>query len=68
MEAFEFQAATQGGVIKIPEKYRKDIAKTVKVIILNEADIDIKKTSAFPYFAVDTTGYKFNRYEANERL
>jgi len=67
MEAFEFQAATQGGIIRIPEKYRKNIANTVKVIILNEADMVIKKDTAFPYFAVDTTDYKFNREEANER-
>ena len=72
MEAYEFQTAVNDGVIRIPVKYRNKLSGKVKVILMRENDIrkktNNKKTKAdFPYFAIDTTGYVFNREEANER-
>ena len=67
MEAFEFQTTVQEGVIKIPEKLIKKLTRNIKVIIMTEEENKVPSDSAFPYFAIDTTGYKFNREEANER-
>jgi len=74
MEAYEFQATLIDGIIRIPVEYRNKLFGNVKVILIQEnvsgksADNkDLAKENPFPYFAVDTTGYVFNREEANER-
>jgi len=72
MESYEFKTSLNDGIIRIPIEFREKIfknAKNVKVIIIpdiNEEELNIKKIP-FPYFAVDTTGYVFDREEANER-
>jgi hypothetical protein len=68
MLACEFQAIANNGFIKIPDEYKSFISRNLKVILLSEGTAG-KKTnkSFFPYFAVDTTNYVFNREEANER-
>lgn len=73
MLAYEFQAAVNDGIIYIPAEYKNKVADKVKVIILSEETIERSddnknnKKASFPYFAVDTTGYFFDREEANER-
>ena len=67
MEAFEFQATTQDGVIRIPEEYIKSVPQRVKVIVLADKIEQGGEQMPFPYFGVDTTGYVFDREEANER-
>ena len=66
MQAFEFKTMVQDGVIRIPNKYLKKIPQKIKVIVLAET-FEKDNTYPFPYFAVDTTGYIFDRDEANER-
>ena len=72
MESYEFKTSLNDGIIRIPIELREKIyknAKNIKVILIPEVDeeeINTKKSS-FPYFAVDTTGYVFDREEANER-
>ena len=70
MVAYEFKTTLHDGVIQIPAEYRNMIMGNVKIIIVQE-DETIKlinnQESSFPFFAVDTTGYVFNRDEANER-
>ena len=66
MQAFEFQTTTQGEFIRIPDRYVKKIPKKIKVIVLADK-IEQEESAPFPYFAVDTTGYVFDREEANER-
>jgi len=66
MQAFEFQATAQDGIIRIPDKYVKKIPQKIKVIVLADK-IEKEEKVLFPYFAVDTTGYVFDREEANER-
>jgi len=72
MEAFEFNATPENGIIKIPEKYRKRITSGVKVIILitekngSKKNVLVKSDLLAPP-AYDTTGWKFNREEANAR-
>ncbi|MCL2020049.1 MAG: hypothetical protein FWG70_09875 [Oscillospiraceae bacterium] len=67
MEAFEFQTIVKDGIIRVPEKFTKRLAKNIKVIILTEKEKTTADSPAFPYFAVDTDGYVFDREEANER-
>jgi len=69
MEAYEFQTALNDGIIRIPAEFRNKISGNVKVILIQEKTEGKKmpKKPAFPYFAVDTTGYVFDREEANER-
>jgi len=73
MQAYEFYATPENGVIKIPEQYKDKITSGVKVILLEEKD-RIKKIEdgqeKSPQFlppVYKTKGWKFNRDEANER-
>ena len=75
IESYEFKASLSDGIIRIPIEFREKImnnVKNVKVVLIpdinNEATgATTVKKSKFPYFAVDTTGYAFDREEANER-
>ncbi|MCL2095329.1 MAG: hypothetical protein FWH10_00320 [Oscillospiraceae bacterium] len=66
MRAYEFQTFVHNGIIPIPDEYKKKIISKIKVIVLTEESVPDKK-SLFPDFTIDTTGYKFDREEANER-
>ena len=75
MQAYEFYAKPENGIIEIPEKYRKRISSDVKVIILDikpwkfdreEATARRKSDVLLPPI-LDTKGWKFSREEANER-
>jgi len=65
-QAFEFQATAQDGFIRIPDRYVKKIPQKIKVIVLTDK-IEKEEHSPFPYFAVDTAGYVFDREDANAR-
>jgi hypothetical protein len=74
MEAYEFQTALSDGVIQIPIEYRNKLSGKVRVILMQDDVIPKNRENrealskiGFPYFAIDTTGYVFNREEANER-
>jgi len=68
MEAYEFQAAVNDGVINIPAEYRNKLYGKIKVILLSEnPDNKRVKKAPIPYFGVETKGYVFDRDEANER-
>ena len=66
MQAFEFQTTVQDGYIRIPDNYVKTIPQKIKVIVLAESASE-KKLDPFPFFGVDTTGYVFDREDANAR-
>ena len=75
MQAYEFYAKPEKGMIEIPERYRNRISSDVKVIILDikswevdgeEANARRKSDLLLPPI-LDTKGWKFNREEANER-
>ena len=75
MQAYEFYAVPENGVIQIPEQYKNRITTEVKVIILEKKSqeldgdkINIKKKSdlLLPP-TMNTKDWKFNREEANER-
>lgn len=67
MQAYEFQAITQNGFIRIPDEYVEKMPPTVKVIVLAQEKLKIEKRSQFPDFEIDTTGFTFDREAANER-
>ena len=68
MLAYEFQTALKDGIIQIPAEIQNKMFGKVKVILMSEEVSRMEREeSTFPYFAVDTTGYVWNREEANER-
>ena len=67
MEAHEFLITSKNEVIKTPDEYEKSINAKEKVNILAEERPVTNKKSVFPDFTVDTTVYRFDREEANER-
>jgi len=62
MQAFEFQATARDGVIPIPDEYVDGMPPIFRVIVM-----PVENEKEFPYFAIDTTNYIFDREEANER-
>ena len=71
MQAVEFNATVENGVIPIPNQYRDTFSDNVKVIVRTEEkfpqDSINKKKKKIHYIGIDMTGYKFDREEANAR-
>jgi hypothetical protein len=75
MQAYEFYATPQNGVITIPDDYKHLITDTITVIILekkpwkfNREEANARrKTDLLPSPTLKTKGFKFDREEANER-
>ena len=75
MQAYEFYAKPENGVIPIPEQYKNLITDNVMVIILekqpwkfNREEANARrKTDLLPPPVLKTKGFKFDREEANER-
>ena len=73
MQAIEFEADTENGIVRIPETYKNWYNRNIKVILLYEAQA--KKASDasdkqelmnfFNRFDADLSGYRFDRDEAN---
>ena len=59
----------ENGIIKIPQKYQKNIDKKCKIIVIIETKTNTKKPSKRKLSApmLDTKGFKFDREEAHER-
>ncbi len=75
MQAYEFYAMPENGIIQIPEEYRNRITTGVKVILLEDTPWKFGKGEAKGQNKSDlllpptmsTKGWKFSREEANER-
>lgn len=75
MNAIEFEAIAQNGVLKIPDEYSEWYNQSLKVILLVDSLKNIAKKSPSTeeiqaFFAakqVDLLDYKFDREEANAR-
>jgi len=75
MQAYEFLAKAENGVIPIPEKFRNRITSNIKVIVLevNSSEINSdqagtkQKSDLLLPPTLDTSGWKFCREEANAR-
>jgi len=69
MQAVEFEAKIENGVIPIPFQYRDNFSDNVKVILLSEDKVEQKPREKKKIYSIgiDMTGYKFDREEANAR-
>ena len=67
MQAVEFNATVENGVIPIPRRYLKRVADKVRVIVLSEVSAEKPKKKKIYSIGIDMTGFQFNREEANER-
>lgn len=75
MQAYEFIARPENGVIPIPEEYKGSITSNVKVIVLEMKPEPSARTKAGTRQksnmllapTLDTSGWKFNREDANAR-
>ena len=67
MQAYEFFATPENGVISIPEQLRDKIISYVKVIVQEEKPVVNKKSDFLLPPTLDTRTFKFDREEANER-
>jgi len=68
-DRFEFVADADGENIPIPAVYKNNCKGKMNIIAFRQPgeSRDGKKKKFTPAFLVDTTGFKFNREEANER-
>jgi len=66
MLAYQFQATTENGFIRIPDEYKTKIGAKIRVTIVNDDELDIDWDKRFPPM-VDTSIWKINSEEANER-
>jgi len=75
MQAYQFYAKPENGIIRIPDEYMGKITDTVKIIVLEEKSGKaghglttgrVKSDMLLPP-TMSTKGWKFNRDEANER-
>lgn len=66
MQAYQFTTTAENGFIRIPEEFKKKIGAKIKVIIVNDIEPETNWDELFPP-VIDTTLWKFNREEANER-
>jgi hypothetical protein len=75
MQAYEFYAKPENGIISIPDNYRHLITDEITVIILDKKhslfepvkNNSIRKTDLLSPPVLKTKGWKFDREEANER-
>ena len=67
MQAVEFTATVENGVIPIPRRYIKSVADKVRVIVLSQSAAEKPKKKKIYSIGIDMTGFRFNREEANER-
>ena len=62
-----FDAKTTDGSIKIPKKYSDQVDSNVRVILSPIRSGAENKSDLIPFYGFDTSGYRFDRSEANER-
>lgn len=67
MTSITFDAVAEGGAIPIPAKYAKQIKSKVRVVLFPVQTEAVRKCDRIPFYGFDTTGYKFDRNEANAR-
>jgi len=67
MTSISFDAVARDGTIKIPEKYAKQIESNVLVVLFPINENVERKSGLIPFFGFDTTGYRFDREDANAR-
>ncbi|MCL2054261.1 MAG: hypothetical protein FWG90_07515 [Oscillospiraceae bacterium] len=64
MEAYRFNTVAENGVIALPQEFMN---KLVEITVCEIAESPIKKRELLSPIRIDTSGWKWNREEANER-
>jgi len=67
MTTISFDATVEGGTIRIPAQYAKQVKSRVKVVLFPQSMEAGDRSSRIPFYGFDTTGYQFDREKANER-
>lgn len=68
MSQYEFQTTFDGGILRLPEQFQNKRGVAKIILMPDDAeDAPARKKPVFNAFRVDTTGFRFNREEANER-
>ena len=68
MSQYELQLNFDGDILRLPAQFRNQRG-IAKVILMPDdtEDRPARKKPVFNAFRIDTTGFKFDREEANER-
>ncbi len=66
MNAIEFDAVVEDGLIHVPDIYKNKLGRRITVMIMNREQTGISPDEMFPPVA-DTKAWNFKREEANER-
>ncbi|MCL1823867.1 MAG: hypothetical protein FWG44_06655 [Oscillospiraceae bacterium] len=64
MEAYRFKGIAENGVITLPQEF---LNKLVEITVCEITDKPISKRELLSPVQIDTSGWKWNREEANER-
>ncbi|MCL2128760.1 MAG: hypothetical protein FWH35_00205 [Treponema sp.] len=71
MEAVEFEATIDNGMIPIPQQYRDTLIDKMEVVVHameNNSQKPLKQQKKkIHYIGIDMTGFRFDREEANAR-
>ena len=68
MNQYEFQLDFNGDLLRLPEQFRNKRGVAKIILMTEEAEATPKrKRPSFNAMRLDTTGFQFNREEANER-
>ena len=67
MQAIEFESLVDDGVIRIPDEYKGQVGKQVKVIVLSEVVNEKVAHKPLSAISINTKGFRFDRDEANAR-
>jgi hypothetical protein len=67
MTTISFDAVAEDGTIRIPAKYTKQVQSKVRVLLFPMQQTESAKSSRIPFYGFNTSGYKFDREEANAR-
>ena len=76
MQAIEFEANAENGIVRIPETYKNWYNRSIRVILLRETQTKAASDAShkqelmnfFNRFDADLSGYRFDRDEANKGL
>ncbi|MDR1014439.1 MAG: hypothetical protein LBL86_05605 [Coriobacteriales bacterium] len=67
MSPITFEAEATGGTITIPPQYAGQVESRVRVMLFPVPAPPVRKSDRIPFYGFDTSGYAFDRDEANAR-
>jgi hypothetical protein len=67
MTTISFDAVVEDETIRIPARYTKQVQSKVRVLLFPVQQTEDAKSNRIPFYGFDTSGYTFDRDEANAR-